>query len=231
MSGPVDISASLQAAVSRCSTNENTGLNIINTDLRVALKTAPQHRLIVFAVDTSDSMGEGTTARISVAKGAIMSLLNTAYKSRDKVSMVTFQGDQARTVLSPTGSVDIARKKLKELPIGGSTPLAKGLMECWQLIRRERKHDPFGRPILVLLSDGSANTPINRGADPETEIIALSQKISADDIPAVIIETGSRKPSLLMKTIAEAFGTNCYRTAQLQANRVIEMVDAVELTS
>ena len=228
--GPVDIRATLQASILRNASSSFAESRIEPGDLRIALKAIPQHRLVVFVVDTSDSMGEGSTARISVAKGAIMSLLNTAYKSRDKVCMVTFQEDQARTVLPPTGSIDIAREKLRKLPIGGSTPMAKGLLECWNIIRRERQHDPYGRPILVLISDGSANAPIDRGNDPEDEIIELSRRMAADNIPAIIIETGSRKSSRLMSSIADTFDTDCYRTTKLKATRVIEMVDAVNET-
>ncbi len=225
------MSATLQAAALRETLSTRTAFSVKPDDLRVSLKSVPQHRLIVFAVDTSDSMGEGTTARISVAKGAILSLLNTAYKSRDKVCMVTFRDDRARTVLPPTGSVDIAREKLREMPIGGSTPLAGGLLECWNIIRRERQLDPVGRPILVLLSDGAATTPITRGNDIENEVIELSQLISADHIPAIIIETGSGKPNRLMQAIAAAFHTTCYRTARLKAARLVAMVDALDQTA
>ncbi|PLX78932.1 MAG: magnesium-chelatase subunit D, partial [Desulfuromonas sp.] len=49
-------------------------------------------------------MGEGATrSRISVAKGAILSLLDQAYLNRDKVCLITFRDDEADIVLPPTG--------------------------------------------------------------------------------------------------------------------------------
>lgn len=34
--------------------------------------------------------------RMNAAKGAALSLLNEAYKSRDKICLITFQGDRAQ---------------------------------------------------------------------------------------------------------------------------------------
>ena len=37
---------------------------------------------------------------MNAAKGAALSLLNEAYKSRDKICLITFQGDRAQVRLS-----------------------------------------------------------------------------------------------------------------------------------
>ena len=78
--------------------------------------------LVILAVDTSGSMG--ADRRIAAAKGAVLGLLTDAYQRRDRVALVAFRGDAAEVVLRPTGSVEIARARLAELPAGGTTPLA-----------------------------------------------------------------------------------------------------------
>jgi magnesium chelatase subunit D len=52
--------------------------------------------LIVFIVDASGSMALN---RMTAAKGAALSLLNEAYKSRDKICLITFQGDRAQVCI------------------------------------------------------------------------------------------------------------------------------------
>ena len=52
-------------------------------------------------------------------------------------------------------------RRLDELPAGGRTPLAEGLLEAAKVLRRERLRDPRLRPLLVVVTDGRAT----HGAD------------------------------------------------------------------
>ena len=174
-------------------------------------------------------MGEGATrSRISVAKGAILSLLDQAYLNRDKVCLITFRDDEADIVLPPTGSIDLARKSLHRLAIGGSSPLAKGLNRGGVVMQSENRRDTPGRPILVLISDGEANAPISKGVDPADEVLALCRTISTDEIPALVIDTGATGRNDLMQQVAEQFRTVCHRVTHLQSSTIIEMVESIE---
>ena len=90
--------------------------------MREAVREQRAGNLIVFAVDASGSMG--AERRMEAAKGAVLSLLLDAYQRRDLVAMVMFRGEQADVVLRPTGSVEVAKARLAQLPTGGTTPLA-----------------------------------------------------------------------------------------------------------
>ena len=82
--------------------------------------------------------------RMAAVKGAVLSLLRDAYQRRDKVGLITFRGAGAELVLPPTSSVTRpASARLAELPTGGRTPLAAGLLR--------RPHD--------LLRGGAAARP------------------------------------------------------------------------
>ena len=125
-------------------------------DLRVATREGQESNLVLFCVDASGSMA--ARRRMEQVKTAILSLLLDAYRRRDKVGLVTFRGERADLALPPTRSVDIAATRLEQLPAGGRTPLAEGLLEAARVLRVERLRDPRRRPLLVVVTDGRATS-------------------------------------------------------------------------
>ena len=123
-------------------------------DLRIAVKEGHESNLILFCVDASGSMA--ARKRMEQVKTAIISLLLDAYQRRDKVGLITFRQDRAELTLPPTSSIDIAAARMRELPAGGRTPLAEGLLMAEQTLRLERIRDPRRRPLLVVITDGRA---------------------------------------------------------------------------
>jgi magnesium chelatase subunit D len=93
------------------------------------------------------------------------SLLKDAYQKRDRVAMVSFRKQEAVVNLPPTSSIYRAGELLKELPVGGKTPLAAGLRKGQGVLRNVLLKDPTCRPILIVITDGKANESIGKG-DP-----------------------------------------------------------------
>lgn len=100
-------------------------VTIRSEDIREKVRETRTGNFLLFVVDASGSMG--AKGRIVASKGAIMSLLKDAYQKRDRVAMVSFRKQEAVVNLPPTSSIHLARQLLKELPVGGKTPLAAGL--------------------------------------------------------------------------------------------------------
>jgi magnesium chelatase subunit D len=123
-------------------------------DLRSSLRRGRESNLIVLLLDTSGSMA--ARRRSAAVATAALSLLDDAYRRRDRVALLTFRGTGATVVVPPTASVEVAARRLRDLPVGGRTPLAAGLEAVRQLIRRERWRDPVRRPIAVVITDGRA---------------------------------------------------------------------------
>lgn len=130
------------------------GLLLRREDLREAVREGREGNLVLFVVDASGSMA--ARRRMSAVKGAVLGLLLDAYQRRDKVGLITFRGTRADLVLPPTSSVEAGAARLRELPTGGRTPLAAGLLRAAEVLRVERLRDPARRPLLVLVTDGRA---------------------------------------------------------------------------
>ncbi|RKN04655.1 VWA domain-containing protein [Streptomyces radicis] len=155
-------------------------------DLRHAVREGREANLVLFCVDASGSMA--ARKRMTQVKTAVLSLLLDAYRRRDKVGLVTFRGRRAELVLPPTHSVEIAARRLDELPAGGRTPLAEGLVEAAAILRRERLRDPRLRPLLVVVTDGRATG----GPDAVARSRLAAEHVAALGVTSVVIdgETG-----------------------------------------
>lgn len=202
--------------------------SLTRNDLRKKIYVRPQRTLIIFLVDSSDSMGEGTFARIKTAKGAALAILAKAYQKRHRVGLVTFREESAEVILPPTSSLALAKQKLKALPTGGATPFADGLMKAWRLIKTERLKYKGIRPLLVILSDGEANVAHGSGVklnDITAELFAIAEGIGRDDITTITIDSQPLpKKSDTMNKIAELSLGVYHHINRLKADGMVRLV-------
>ncbi len=185
-------------------------------DFRENVREGREGNLILFVVDASGSMA--ARSRMSVVKGAVLSLLTDAYQRRDKVGMISFRKDGARLLLPPTASVELAAPRLEDLPTGGRTPLSAGLEEAAKVLHRERLRDKERRPLVVLLTDGRATS----GPDPLPAAAGLGKL----GVASIVVDTEEGCVRLGMAgKIAEAMGARCLRLEELRADALIGMVE------
>ena len=139
----VAVDATLRAALIRPDTTAVPGSLVVSAgDLRKKQFKRPHKSLIMFVVDASDSMGQGTYVRMKAAKGAALAILAKAHLGRHQVGMVAFRDRSAQIVLQPTASISRARQHLNIMTTGGATPFADGLMKAWQVIKAQRVKTP-----------------------------------------------------------------------------------------
>ncbi|ADK84767.1 Magnesium chelatase [Desulfarculus baarsii DSM 2075] len=220
-------------------------------DIREKVRLARRGRLIMFCVDASGSMN--AAARMRVSKQAVLGLLTEAYQKRDRVGLVAFGGNAARLLLPPTGSVEVARKLLAELPTGGKTPLAAGLAVTAQAVSRELARDPKLTPLVVVFTDGRPNVPLaaslgedidlgragNKGGGwgdgwgdggyADREALDLAKSLAKDGrvrYVVVDIDTGHFHEANLCRPLADYLGAPCISLRRLTADRVLDLVKA-----
>jgi magnesium chelatase subunit D len=204
---------------------EPDAASIEQADLRQAVREARTAHLVVLCVDASGSMG--AERRMEAAKGAVLSLLLDAYQRRDRVALVTFAGEGARIALRPTGSVEVARARLTELPTGGRTPLAAGLRTALDLARLATRTDPGRRPMLVVVTDGRATAP---APDPAAAALAAAADVARAGLDALVVDAEDGNVRLgLAASLAEAMGARYLALPQLAPEplaRAVTMVAA-----
>lgn len=193
-------------------------LAIRDSDIREKVRERRTGSTILFIVDASGSMG--ANRRMKAVKGAVLSLLNDVYQQRDKVGMLAFRKDAAELLLGVTGSVDLAQKKLRDLPTGGKTPLAAGLYMGYELIKVVMLKDSDTIPFIVVVSDGRANVSL-RGGDPVKDALHAARKIAAEGIKSLFIDTELEHFKLgLGLKIAEVMKADYQKLDELEASRI-----------
>jgi len=220
----IDISASLTAALLRERKTPFCG-RLRSQDLRVKVFQQPCKRLIVFVVDASESMGEEAVERIKAAKGALLGWLLTAYQQRDQVALVGFRGRRARVLLRPTSSVLLARRSLRQLAIGGATPLADGLWQGLRLVQQTRQRQPGLMPTLVLVTDGEANVPYATGADIQDELKTLAAQLAEESLSTLVVDSSSgRRENPFLRELAAFAGGTYQHVRKLNAGKLFSML-------
>ncbi|MGN0125989.1 MAG: VWA domain-containing protein, partial [Rhodococcus sp. (in: high G+C Gram-positive bacteria)] len=208
-SGPVHLPATIRATV----------LTDQGLQLRRKIIEGRETNLVLFCVDASGSMAARN--RMVQVKTAVLSLLLDAYRRRDIVGLVTFRGTGATLALPPTNSVDVAAARLRELPAGGRTPLAEGLIEAAETVRRHSLRDPRRRALLVVVTDGRATA----GRDAVQRSLDAADVIAAQGISSVVVdsETGRFRMGLAAR-LAERLGADYVPVGEVDADALAGIV-------
>jgi magnesium chelatase subunit D len=211
--GAVAVAATARAVAERRALDPE-GPAVRPEDLREARREHRTGNLLVLAVDASGSMG--APRRMEAVKGAVLGLLVDAYQRRDRVAVVAFRGDGAEVLLRATGSVEVARARLTDLPTGGRTPLADGIDAALAVATSPANRGSGQRPLLVLVSDGRATAAPD--GDPVAAARRAAATVRARGVDAVVIdaENGVGRLGVAVE-LADEMGARYLRLAELSA--------------
>lgn len=197
-------------------------LSLHRSDLREKVRVSRTANLILFVVDASWSMA--VSERMEATKGAIMSLLTDAYQRRDRVGLIVFNKNQAQLVLPPTNSVQLARRALANLSVGGKTPLSAGLLMAYEVIQREMLTHPDVLPLMILLTDGAGNVSMS-DLPPQEEAHRIARMIEQADIRSVVINMEHVAfDQGLARVLAEKLEAPCHTLEDLRADTLYHTV-------
>ncbi len=156
----------------------------------------------LFVIDSSGS--HAAQERMRVVKGAVSGLLTRSLKREDEVAILIFRGTSAQVILEPTTVLADAISALEYLPTGGRTPLAHALQLAQQYVTSST--------LLVLLTDGRANVPLQEG-DPWEDALAAARNLSC---AALVIDTEDGANAFgQTRKLAEVLRARCLRLDEL----------------
>ncbi|MBK6586600.1 MAG: VWA domain-containing protein, partial [Coprothermobacter sp.] len=93
--------------------------------------------LYIIVLDSSSSMK--LDKKIKFAKTIAWLLLKESYEKKNKVSLISFKGDEAQIISEPTTNLTKLNEVLENLDIGGKTPLTPALMEAAKLASKYKE--------------------------------------------------------------------------------------------
>lgn len=178
---------------------------------------------------------------------AAMTLLQEAYKSRDKIALIAFHGDSADLVVPPTKALALARSRLEGMPCGSKTPLADALSKAARTGQNAIKvKQDTGKVILVVISDCRPNVPLcvsagekfDASVDPQSkdglpsraylqdEVLALARQIGAlADFDLLVIDTEDKFIHTgIGKELAQLAGGNYHHLDRADGRSIARVV-------
>jgi magnesium chelatase subunit D len=200
-------------------------VRIESSDIREKVRERKMGNTVLFVVDASGSMG--ARQRMTEVKGAILSLLIDAYQKRDRVGLVVFRGSGAEVLLPPTSSVELARKYMQSLPVGGKTPLAHGLSKGFEVIKRELMINEHTIPRMILISDGKANVSMGSGS-PLEDAKEMASHIRDAGISSLVIDSEQNFISFgLAHALSDDLGARYLKLEDLRADQIAGVVQGI----
>jgi len=166
--------------------------------VRARLTAGKSKVSLVVVLDSSASMMYSIRGILT----ALEAVKREARKFRDRVALVVSKGFGAAVAQHPTTNFNLVLSKISRIGLDDFTPLASGMYLGYNLALRERSKGY--EPILVIISDGNANVPLERrirgmgyrhfAFDPAVQsVLEVAHLIAKSGIETMVINTKHRE--------------------------------------
>jgi Ca-activated chloride channel homolog len=181
---------------------------------RVSVEKLPANNL-VFLIDVSGSMNDAN--KLPLLKSSLKLLVNEL-RPTDRVSMVVYAGS-AGLVLPSTSGKEKSKiiAALDNLEAGGSTAGGEGIVQAYQVARKNFLKD--GNNRVILASDGDFNV----GVSSDEELVKLIEKERKSGVFLSVLGfgMGNLKDSKMEQLANKGNGNYAYIDSINEANKVL----------
>jgi Mg-chelatase subunit ChlI/Mg-chelatase subunit ChlD len=228
-----------------------TMLKISLEDVREKLRSYKAPLTMIFVVDLSGSM----LFNLEAVKEALLKLHGDAYRFRDRVGIVALKGIGAVVVQHPITNLRVVANKLLNLRVSGYTPLATGMFKAWEVLKEARRRDSSTVPVMVIITDGSANVPLKKSLETGEirqieevkvivreyedlavkDVMSVSRMVKREGIHTIVINTNPHMYGretygvLVTEVIASITNGSHHVVGRLARNDIVEnMIDRIK---
>lgn len=178
-------------------------IEIDREDIKKKVRRRGINVLIGIIADTSTSMGE--IKKVSILKLLVRTLINLAYQRKTDIAIINCSGNEAKMAFPFTSatSVDAAIINFVDtVSFDGQTPLASALLMAYKALLERYVISRGDIPVLVLITDGTANVPMMPGADVKAELLWVAKLLKEAEIGLFVVDI-SDKGCDMIKEIAK----------------------------
>lgn len=205
LAGRTDSDIAFDATV-RAAALRGAPIRVEAGDLRRKMRRHRSPFAVCFVVDNSWSVH--AERMVEKVKGLVFRLLEDATTRGDRVALVAFRGGvpEGTVALPPTKSMALARRRLRQIPLSGQTPLADAMRRARLILRQERFKHANAVPLLVVVTDGLPTVPLHRGGDPVQDVLAEARAVRRDRIACVVADASPAGAASCAEELARLSG-------------------------
>lgn len=190
------------------------------------VRTRRSSSCVLLVVDASGSMG--ARGRMIASKAAVLSLLLDAYVKREKVALIAFRRFGAQVLVPATSSITLAQHLLRDLAIGGQTPLAAGLAAADQMVSTLVRKDRQVRPLVIVITDGRGNVGLagTPSRQAPAQAVGLARQLARRALADWVVIDPNPTRSTTMRpaaALAAALGAHYLTVSELRASTLVDV--------
>jgi magnesium chelatase subunit D len=171
--------------------------SIQKQDIRANVRRRHISASLAIVYDASGSVDD--EKKKGVITAVMRLILASAYERRDEVALVSYSGTSASVAKDVTPDVTALDEHVQNIQIGGTTPLASGILTGMNLLMKRAGVGSI--PVITLITDGTANVPIIPGRNIQRELFLVCRRVRVSGIKMLILDV-SQNGSMLTKRLA-----------------------------
>ncbi len=182
---------------------------------------------VMLVIDLSGSMNDtiGGATKISQAKAAAITFVNSLDPNSDKVGLATF-ANTSRLENALTSVFGPVNTKINSLVVSGGTNIGDGIQTAHnELVAHGRSN---AKHIIILLTDGYVNAP---GTNPYGYAVGTSNTAKSGADIIYTIGLGSTVDASFLKTVATQASNYYYSPTGSDLQNIYLQISAIECTS
>ena len=141
--------------------NKENSLRIKKEDIREKVRKHGVKAAVTVVIDMSGSMI--SEEKLSLIKTTLEKIITNVHLNKDKLAVVGFKGKDSETIIPNTKRPTLFLNNLRNISIGGTTPMAAGLNKALEILKKEAKKGEY-IPFMLILSDGITNVSLDKSS-------------------------------------------------------------------